>query len=137
MRTASVLLSLALSAIACGDGKLAEVADVPWGKQPDHLVPLVPETGIAGQYRDLMFKHLCVTAAQFGRMALEIGFDEPEWVVSVYGEDEVGTNTTQYKSYHITVTKAHDSIWTSLPPNNDEHQRKPIEVFRQDVVVDR
>jgi hypothetical protein len=95
------------------------------------------KTGIAGQYRDLMFKHLCITAAQFGRMALEIGFDEPEWVVSVYGEDEVGINTTDYKSYHITVTKAHDSIWTSLPPNNGEHQQKPIEVSRQDVVVDR
>jgi hypothetical protein len=137
MRTASVLLSLALLSLAYGESKQTEVADVPWGKQPDHLVPLVPETGIAGQYRDLMFKHLCITAAQFGRMALEIGFDEPEWVVSVYGEDEVGINTTDYKSYHITVTKAHDSIWTSLPPNNGEHQQKPIEVSRQDVVVDR
>jgi hypothetical protein len=137
MRTAIVLLSLTLIALACGESKQAEVADVPWGKQPDHLVPLVPETDITGRYRDLMFKHLCITAAQFGRMALEIGFYEPEWVVSVYGQDEVGINTTEYKSYHITVTKARDSIWTSLPSNNEEHQQKPIEVSRQDVVIDR
>ncbi len=137
MRTASVLPFLTLVALACGESKQAEVSDVPWGKQPDHLVPLVPETGSIGQYRDLMFKHLCITAAQFGRMALEIGFYEPEWVVSVYGEDEVGINTTEYKSYHITVTKARDSIWTSLPSNNEEHQQKPIEVSRQDIAIDR
>jgi hypothetical protein len=137
MRSASVLLFLTLGGLACGESKQAEVADVPWGRQPDHLVPLVPETGIVGQYRDLMFKHLCVTAAQFGRMALEIGFYEPEWVLSVFGDEEIGINTTQYKSYHITVTKARDSIWTSLPSNNEEHQQKPIEVSREDVAIDR
>ena len=42
-----------------------------------------------------------------------------------------------YKSYHIAVAKAHDSIWTSLPSNNDEHQQKPIEVSREDAVIDR
>jgi hypothetical protein len=137
MRRARALAFLALVGVACGEARQIEVADVPWGKQPDHLVPLVPETGSIGQYRDLMFKHLCITAAQFGRMALEIGFYEPEWVVSVYGDDEIGTNTTEYKSYHITVTRSHDSIWTSLPSNNEEHQQKPIEVSREDVTIDR
>ena len=133
----SVLLFLALAGFALAEKKQSEIADVPWGNQPDHLVPLVPETGSVGQYRELMLKKLCITPAQFGRMALEIGFYEPEWVVSVYGADEIGINTTQYQSYHIAVTKARESIWTSLPSNNEEHQQKPIEVSREDVVIDR
>jgi hypothetical protein len=137
MRGVIVLLFVTLVGLVCGETKKAEIASVPWGKQPDHLMPLVPETGIIGQYRDFMFKYLCITPAQFGRMALEIGFYEPEWVVSVYGEDELGVNTTEYKSYHITVTKAGDSIWTSLQSNNEEHKQKPIEVSREDVAIDR
>jgi hypothetical protein len=137
MRSVWVLLIFVLVSFARAETKQRETADVPWGKQPDHLVPLVPETGSIGRYRNLIFKHLCITPAQFGRMALEIGFYEPEWVVSVYGEDEIGTNTTQYKSYHIAVAKAHDSIWTSLPSNNDEQQQKPIEISREDAVIDR
>ena len=95
MRIMWVLLIFVLVSFARAETKQQETADVPWGKQPDHLEPLVPEIGNIGRYRDLIFKHLCITPAQFGRMALEIGFYEPEWVVSVYGEDEIGTNTTR------------------------------------------
>src|SRR5256885_2211184 len=63
----------------CAAGRLLASGD-----QPDHLVPVRRENGESGQYRRLIYKHLLVTPAQFGRMIYEPGFYEPEWAVSLY-----------------------------------------------------
>ena len=96
------------------------------GDQPDHLVPVRRETGESVEYRRLIYKHLLVTPAQFGRMIYEPGFSEPEWAVSVYA---IG------QSYRITVTKSLSSIWISLPGNNEEHRHKPIRSSRKDAFI--
>jgi hypothetical protein len=110
------------------------------GEQPDHLMPGRHETGESAEYRRLIYKHLLITPAQFGRMIYEPGWDPPEWAVSVYGTGKLGGN--DYRSYHITVTRVLSSgwvssIWTSLPSNNEERRQKTIRTSRKDVEIDR
>ena len=101
----------------CAAGRLLASGD-----QPDHLVPVRRENGESGQYRRLIYKHLLVTPAQFGRMIYE-----PEWAVSLYA---VG------QSHRITVTKSRRSIWIALAGDKDERPRyNPIRTSRKDVLI--
>jgi len=108
------------------------------GDQLDHLVPVerAHEVGESGEYRRLIYKHLLVNPAQFGRMIYEPGFYEAEWAVSVYGIDATKRPDQPYRSYRITVTRSLGSIWISLPSNNEEHQRKRIRASRKDATID-
>ena len=112
------------------------------GDQPDHLMPVPHETGENAKYRRLIYKHLLVTPAQFGRMIDEPGFDAPEWAVSVYGTGKVSSSGSEYRSYHVTVTRVLSSrwvssIWTSLPSNNEERRQKTVRTSREDVEISR
>jgi hypothetical protein len=112
--TAALLFCAATGLVASGD-------------QPDHLVPLRHDVGESAEYRRLIYKHLLVTPAQFGRMIYEPGFYEPEWAVSVFVADH---------SHRITVTKSRRSIWIALAGDKDERPRyKPIRTSRKDVVI--
>jgi len=105
------------------------------GEQPDHLMPVPYETGITAKYRKLVYKHLLVTPAQFGRMIWEPGFSEPEWAVSVYGVGATHESTQPYHSYYVTFTGSLDSIWGALPQNGERHKQKPIRVTRKDTAI--
>jgi len=112
--TAALLLCAAVRLLASGD-------------QPDHLFPVRRENGESGQYRRLIYKHLLVTPAQFGRMIYEPGFYEPEWAVSVY---------TVGQSHRITVTKSRRSIWIACAGDREERpQYNPIRTTRKDVLI--
>ena len=106
----------------CAAGRL-----LAFGDQPEHLVPVRHETGESAEYRRLIYKHLLVTPAQFGRMIYEPGFYESEWAVSVYA---VG------QSHRVTITKSRRSIWIACAGEKDERPRyNPIRTTRKDASI--
>jgi hypothetical protein len=127
------LLLIALLPLTGHADKFFEVED---GDEPNHLTPLNPPDA----YDERLAKHLFLTDGQFGRFLARPSFGA-ESCVSVHAEipeeakkkyhDEFAVPDDEQK-YFITVTRASESLWYSMPRNNEEKKAKEVKITRVD-----
>ncbi|WP_050025002.1 hypothetical protein [Verrucomicrobium sp. BvORR034] len=132
MRHLCLLLIVLLPLTGHAD-KFFEVED---GDEPNHLTPLNPPDA----YDERLAKHLFLTDGQFGRFLARPSFGA-ESCVSVHAEipeeakkkyhDEFAVPDDEQK-YFITVTRASESLWYSMPRNNEEKKAKEVKITRVD-----
>lgn len=111
------------------------------GKQPNHLVPVLP----LDDYDHRISKLLFLADGRCGRMVVRPSF-EPEYCLSVHAEiteDSVKTHEEwemvpdEEKVYVMTVTSASESIWDSLSQSREETNDTDIEISRVDRRISR
>ncbi|CAM3999482.1 hypothetical protein [Ectopseudomonas alcaliphila] len=110
--------------------------EAEYGEQPDHLTPVdyPPD-----EYDRKIINKLFLTDGKLGRFISRPSFGV-ESCVSVYEyspeteEIDGASRNTQNngKKFFITVTRAADSIWHSMPQSNREEKDKQVEVIRTD-----
>jgi len=111
------------------------------GSQPNHLVPVSPDYS---DYRKRVADHLLVTPAEHGLMIGWTSFSG-EFAIAVYERDfklvlekhgELFVLVpVSGKSFFITYTQAKESLWYSMPENNDQKKEKKVEVERRDLEI--
>lgn len=127
------ILLIALLPLTGHADKFFEAED---GDEPNHLTPANPPDA----YDEWVAKHLLLTNGRFGRFIARPSFGA-ESCVSVHAEipeeakkkyhDEFTVPDDEQK-YFITVTRASESLWYSMPRNNEEKKAKEVKVTRLD-----
>ena len=111
----------------------ADPLELDHGEQPNHLVPVTPRSDT---YIKLVEEKLLVTPADYGRMIFRPSFSG-EFAVSVYGDNYTESYPREPLVFHITLTKAKDSIWYSMPENNGQKKQESTAIIRIDIIIDK
>ena len=115
----------------------AEFFEAESGDQPSHFTPVdyPPDA-----YDQRIAKHLFLTEGELGRFIARPSFGA-ESCVSVHAEISEEAKKKHggswavpdsEKKYFITVTQASESLWYSMPNNNDGKKEKKVKITRID-----
>lgn len=95
------------------------------GPEPDHLLPVDPYPGEWGNaYRKALYEKFGLDRFHVARMLITPA-DEAESVVDLVG-DVKSFDFKSSKSFSLIYIKADQSIWESLPLNNEEGVKKQV-----------
>ena len=95
----------------------ADPLELEQGDQPNHLEPVSPSMDV-----QLIEKKLLLTSGDYGRMIIVPSFGGIT-AVSVYGSDFTDVYPKQPRSFHIAVSKADKSLYSSLSKDRQKSRR--------------
>ena len=132
----AILLTLS-SAVSKGQEKNDPFTNHPSNLLPgaDHLIPHTPNyEDYSVSYQKLLNKNLKLDSRYLALMLVKPSFDG-DYSLLLQGDGN-SFSIKGSKTFSLTLTKAEESIWYSMPGNNQKKEQKEIKLKTSTVAID-